>query len=155
MFANISRGMSATAYFDFQALTMCASSLTRQLPFNTPFSAKVALIEKIFESWEDHCSVCFITVYEATIDELHDLSQKHFGNLIQTPLLDHVNTIIEDQVEKAKSKTVEQMRWMLDLEYPPFTNNDHYFSSYRDKYLAKYKDARKVSMIIGLDCFVY
>lgn len=32
------------------------------------------------------------------------------------------------------------------MEEVPFTQNDHYFASYREKYLARYKKERKVSI---------
>lgn len=121
------------------------SSLTRQLPYNVPFSAKVALIERLFRDWESHYLRCFAVVHEATLDELKQLVEHHFGRFTATPLLDHVNSIIEEQVEQCRSKTIEKMQWMLELENPPFTNNDHYFSSNRDKYLARYKEVRAVS----------
>ena len=35
-----------------------------------------------------------------------------------------------------------QIRAVLQLETSPFTQNDHYLSECRDKWLAKYKDAR-------------
>lgn len=123
-------------------------SLTRELPFNVPFSAKVALIEKIFGSWEDHCNDCFTTIYEATTEGLLHLTEQKFGNFSATPLLDHVRSLVEEQVEKAKLKTVERIHWMLELEYPPFTLNDHYFASYRDKYLARYRSARQPDMVV-------
>lgn len=34
------------------------------------------------------------------------------------------------------------MRWKPKLQYPPFTLNDHYFSSYRDKYRLQYYKSR-------------
>ncbi|GJE98795.1 dynamin domain-containing protein [Phanerochaete sordida] len=117
------------------------SSLTRQLPFNVPFSAKVTLIEKVFEPWEDHCITCFGAVYDATADELYSTAERIFGSF-QTPLLEQIRTVIDERLESAKSKTAERIQWMLEMEYPPFTNNDHYFSSYRDEYLAQFKEAR-------------
>ena len=119
-------------------------SLTRQLPYNVPFSAKVALIREMFRDWDAYCNKCFSAVYDAAIEELRSLVQTHFGSFAGTPLLDHVRMIIDEQVEKSREKTVERIQWMLELEDPPFTNNDRYFSSYRDKYLAQYKAIRQV-----------
>lgn len=117
-------------------------SLTRQLPYNTPFVAKVALIETFFIDWDEYSQKCFSAVYEAAQYELRLLADKHFGGYGGTPLLEHVRTIVEEQIERSRAKTLDRIQWMLELENPPFTNNDHYFSSYRDKYLVKYKKAR-------------
>lgn len=124
-------------------------SLTRQLPYNTPFVAKVALIETFFIDWDEYSQKCFSAVYEAAQYELRLLADKHFGGYGGTPLLEHVRTIVEEQIERSRAKTLDRIQWMLELENPPFTNNDHYFSSYRDKYLVKYKKAR-VSNIVQL-----
>lgn len=68
----------------------------------------------------------------------------HFGHITSTGLYDHVLNIVEDQIERARIRTLERIQWTLDLENPPFTLNDHYYSSYRDKYLSRYKGARSV-----------
>ena len=39
-------------------------------------------------------------------------------------------------------RTMTQMYMLLQLESTPFTQNNHYLSECRDKWLAKYKDAR-------------
>jgi hypothetical protein len=79
-------------------LTLYVRSLTRQLPFNVPYIAKVALIEQTFTDWGGYCKKCFSTIYEATLEELHQLVQSHFGSFAGTPLPDHVRMILEEQV---------------------------------------------------------
>lgn len=130
-------------------LTLAASSLTRQLPFNVPFSVKVNLIERCFDDWEKHCVDCFNTIHKATLAQLRDLSQKHFGYFHGTPLLAEVRMLCDDLVERHRLKTLELIRFQLKLESPPFTVNDHYLSACRDKYLAQYKGARSK---VGLCC---
>lgn len=92
---------------------------------------------------------CFTDVYEATLDELKSLVDVHFGQYYKTALLDNINAIIEEQVERCRNSTIEKMQWLLELENPPFTNNAHYFSSYREKYLARYKEVRKVRLAVA------
>lgn len=120
-------------------------SLTRQLPYNVPFVAKVSLIENIFQDWDQYSLKCFDAVYAVTLQEMKRLIDQRFGRF-NTALPDHISTIVENLVEHAREKTRERIEWMLELENPPFTMNDHYFSTYRDKYLAKYKEARKASV---------
>ncbi|KAH8091801.1 P-loop containing nucleoside triphosphate hydrolase protein [Cristinia sonorae] len=120
-------------------------SLTRELPYNVPFKAKVSLIRKFSEPWIDFSSNCLASIHEVSSDALHQLVHTHFGKFAMTGLLDMIQAIVETQIEKSRSNTQERLKWMLKLEDPPFTMNDHYFSLYREKYLTKYKEARKIS----------
>ncbi|KAJ3559507.1 hypothetical protein NM688_g311 [Phlebia brevispora] len=124
--------------------THIQSSLTRQLPYNVPFEAKVSLIERIFKEWDQYSTKCFDLVHNATLEEVKDLIDLRFGRYT-TSLPDQIATIMENVIERASEKTRERIEWMLQLEDPPFTLNDHYFSTYREKYLARYKEARKAS----------
>lgn len=51
---------------------------------------------------------------------------------------------MENLSNTIKEETLARIEWLISLEDPPFTLNDHYFSSYREKYLAKYKGERQV-----------
>jgi hypothetical protein len=117
-------------------------SLTRELPFNVPFQAKVSLIQRFFIDWEDHCQRCFEDVNTAATEELKKLLSQHFGEY--AGLVDHVDAVVEELLECRRRDTLSRINWMLELENPPFTNNSHYFASYREKYLNKYKEARQV-----------
>ncbi|GJE98371.1 P-loop containing nucleoside triphosphate hydrolase protein [Phanerochaete sordida] len=119
------------------------SSLTRELPHNVPFAAKVALIARFLADWDEHCRRCSGAVHAAALRELQGLVRAHFGQYRGTALMDHVEGMLEEQVERCRAATAQRLAWLLALESPPFTNNDHYFSAYREKYLTRYKDARK------------
>ncbi|KIP02342.1 hypothetical protein PHLGIDRAFT_32230 [Phlebiopsis gigantea 11061_1 CR5-6] len=121
------------------------SYIQRSLPFNVPFSVKVDLIKRSFENWEAHCLTCFDTIHRATVAELRSLAQQYFGGFSGTTLLADVRLLVDDLVEKHRLKTLELVKFQLELEDPPFTVNDHYFSACRDNYLAQYKAASKVA----------
>ncbi|KIP02343.1 hypothetical protein PHLGIDRAFT_298819 [Phlebiopsis gigantea 11061_1 CR5-6] len=119
------------------------SSLTRQLPFNVPFSVKVGFIERCFSEWEKFCVQCFDAVHCATTSELGRLARAHFGGARGATLLADVRIHCDDLVKRHREETLKFIRFVLELEDPPFTVNDHYFSACRDKYLAQYKAAGK------------
>ena len=54
-------------------------SLTRQLPYNVPFNAKVGLIERCFEDWHAHSMSCFDVVHNAARQSFGQLVDKYFG----------------------------------------------------------------------------
>lgn len=108
-----------------------------------PFSAKASLIDRFLVDWFHYCEKCFTAVHAATTKALQKLVARHFGRYTSA-LADHVLTIIEGLVEQCRAETVARIKWLLELENPPFTMNDHYFSMYRDKFLAHYKASRKV-----------
>lgn len=124
-------------------ITSAYRSITRELPHNVPFKAKVALIQRPIASWDGYSAACFETVHSATLAELKALAHAHFSRY-GTTLPDAIDIIVEGVIERLQAKVSERLQWMLELENPPFTNNDHYFTAYREKYLTRYKDARKV-----------
>ncbi|TBU24235.1 P-loop containing nucleoside triphosphate hydrolase protein [Dichomitus squalens] len=62
---------------------------------------------------------------------------ERYGNLMAI-----VKPLVSELVRQCAERTALQMRTVLQLETSPFTQNNHYLSECRDKWLAKYKDAR-------------
>ena len=118
------------------------SSLTRQLPFNVPFSAKTNLIGCFLGGWAAHCAKCFDAIHSATLDAVRALAQKHFGRA--RALLGDVRVLCDALVEQRRAAARELIAFQLKLEDPPFTINDVYFSACRKKFLTQYRAAQKV-----------
>ncbi|TDL25543.1 hypothetical protein BD410DRAFT_717419 [Rickenella mellea] len=118
-------------------------ALGRHLPFNVPFSAKIGLIRGCFADWSTHARSCFATVYKVSEAHVNKLITLKFERFARGGLLDHVRTIVESQFETARESTLKRLDWFMAIESTPFTLNDHYFSSYRQKYLAMYKEERQ------------
>jgi hypothetical protein len=55
------------------------SAITRELPNNVPFSAKVALIHQFTERWSTPVQICFEAVRTKTLAALLELVSVHFG----------------------------------------------------------------------------
>ncbi len=70
-------------------------SLTRQLPFNLPFSAKVGLIEQCFDDWPSHAMQCFDTVRFVVENHIGELVVEHFGRHTIGGLKDQVRYVLE------------------------------------------------------------
>lgn len=45
-------------------------------------------------------------------------------------------------MDKIQEDTVKRLDWLLELEQHPFTLNDHYFESYREKYITELSGER-------------
>jgi len=120
--------------------------LTRELPFNVPFSAKERLIRSSMTEWEFHALDCFKAIRVATTEKLGELVHSHFGRFTGSSLLDNVSSIIQKLVEAKEVQVCSRLKWLVGLEQRPFTQNYHYLSSYRDKYLSRYRgERRKIS----------
>ena len=53
------------------------------------------------------------------------------------------SALVGNYLKQCNDETRRRIGWLLDLERRPRTLNDHYFSDYRDKFLAHYKGARQ------------
>lgn len=60
-------------------------------------------------------------------------------------MLAHVNrALVNTQIAELALALKERLQWLIAMETVPYTQNKHYFSSYRDKFLARYKAKRSV-----------
>ncbi|KIY62353.1 P-loop containing nucleoside triphosphate hydrolase protein [Cylindrobasidium torrendii FP15055 ss-10] len=117
------------------------SRITRELPFNIPFSAKVYLIHQCFEDWPNISRECATSVFDKLKKILEEKVEATFGRFAS--LKENVRNVLEARLEALESATLERIDWMLKLEYPPYTLNHHYFESYRTKYIEKFQDERE------------
>ncbi|KAF9507704.1 hypothetical protein BS47DRAFT_1488702 [Hydnum rufescens UP504] len=125
------------------------SSITRELPFNVPFPAKVSLMLGCFRDWETLSFECFEAVCSVVENKVIELINRYFDRFSHSALKEHVKTIFQDQVQLCKQHVKGQLAWLIKLEMsPPFTQNEHYFASYRDKYLTKYKSQRPGANVV-------
>lgn len=51
--------------------------------------------------------------------------------------------ILTEHLKKCGDKAKDQLRWLLEIESRPFTLNTHYYSNYKDKFLAFYRGSRQ------------
>lgn len=51
--------------------------------------------------------------------------------------------MLTDYIKTLCNMTVNRIMWLLDLEQRPSTLNEHYYASYRDKFLAFYRAYRE------------
>jgi hypothetical protein len=57
--------------------------------------------------------------------------------------------IVYDHLDEAAARTKQRIEWLLDLEQSPTTLNTHYYSDYKDKFLAYYKGCRENTDLIS------
>ncbi len=63
--------------------------------------------------------------------------------------LSYLSMIVEKEFEIVTENMKSRINWLIRLEEQPFTQNGHYFSSCRDKYLAHFKGRRQNCLIEG------
>ncbi|KAF9066276.1 P-loop containing nucleoside triphosphate hydrolase protein [Rhodocollybia butyracea] len=115
-------------------------SLTRELPHNVPYEAKTALILQFQTTWPDAVETCFEKVKEITLKILLRNVDVHFGrfNLLRS----HIRNLIATVIESHKVKCVAMLKFTLEAERMPYTQNGHYLESATQGWLDKYKAVR-------------
>ncbi|OBZ74744.1 Interferon-induced GTP-binding protein Mx1 [Grifola frondosa] len=114
--------------------------ISRELPNNVPYAAKVSLIQAFQRSWEQDTLACFDNIHKEFQDVLGELIRSRFdlyGNLKAV-----LGPIVMELVNCRRELTLTYVHTLLKLETTPFTQNTHYLSEKKDKALAHYKDAR-------------
>ncbi|KAI0791138.1 P-loop containing nucleoside triphosphate hydrolase protein [Abortiporus biennis] len=115
-------------------------SLTRELPHNVPYAAKVSLIQKFQSSWGLDSQRCFDSIFRALDKTLGGLIGEDFNRYDN--LRARVQSAAMELIRLKRAETLKVIQRSLINEKSPYTQNDHYMQVTKDKYLAKYKDAR-------------
>ncbi|KZT10439.1 P-loop containing nucleoside triphosphate hydrolase protein [Laetiporus sulphureus 93-53] len=125
------------------------SCVTRELPNNVPYRAKITLIDAFMTHWEDHALNMFVQVYNAFVESVEKLVKTRFGRFKN---LEHcVKLVVAEQVKAHRDETCRFICKLLKLESTPFSQNTHYLAASKDKHLALYKDMRAGKMQVPSD----
>ncbi|KAI0820111.1 P-loop containing nucleoside triphosphate hydrolase protein [Trametes gibbosa] len=116
------------------------ASVTRELPGNVPYTAKVSLIRTFQNTWEEAALACYEEVREVFKDAIAEAVDSEFGRYANLKSI--IGPVTAELMAGCAEAAIAQIRAILTLETSPFTQNGHYLAESRDKWLAKYKDAR-------------
>ncbi|KAL4244709.1 hypothetical protein ABKN59_010897 [Abortiporus biennis] len=126
--------------FLFDVRDFVQKSRLRELPNNVPYNAKVSLIKQFQRSWEDSTHECAETIRNMFQETLSKVIAEGFGQY--KSLETRVMAIIEDLLQEKYQDALVLIGKLLKFEKVPFTQNNYYLSDTKNKWLAKYKDAR-------------
>ncbi|KAI9058588.1 hypothetical protein FKP32DRAFT_1761416 [Trametes sanguinea] len=118
-------------------------SVTRELPGNVPYSVKISLIRAFQRDWENAAMDLFQSVQATLKDAIMQYVRQTFDR--HSGLNAIVGPVITRLLNSCTESTAAQVKAVLALESSPFTQNGHYLSECREKWLAKYKEARRAS----------
>ncbi|GJE97016.1 P-loop containing nucleoside triphosphate hydrolase protein [Phanerochaete sordida] len=116
-------------------------AITRELPNNIPYVAKVSFIKDFQRHWPTYTRRCVDAVYAALQQTALHLVHTMFGPYAH--LEPKIKRAVEQLIREKLDATMAQTARILRYETAPFTQNDHYLSASKDKFLAMYKSARK------------
>ncbi|KIJ13505.1 hypothetical protein PAXINDRAFT_81017 [Paxillus involutus ATCC 200175] len=119
------------------------SARTRELPDNYPFVVQKEYIKQFTKQWRQPAMDLFDSVHAILKADLAKLVDKHFAEMGKGNAKQSVLMIVYDHLDEAAARTKERIEWLLALEQSPTTLNTHYYSDYKDKFLAYYKGCRE------------
>ncbi|GJF00698.1 P-loop containing nucleoside triphosphate hydrolase protein [Phanerochaete sordida] len=128
-----------------EVMKRATQAVTRELPDHYPFLVANEYITSIIGKWKLPADKLYEAVYQSILHHVKALTKKHFEKFAQGGLHARINAIVADYMKKCGEETRDRISWLLNLEKRPRTLNDHYYTDYRDKFLAHYKGCRHAS----------
>ncbi|KAG9308178.1 P-loop containing nucleoside triphosphate hydrolase protein [Chiua virens] len=125
-----------------EVLDRAQNARTRELPDNYPFVVQHAYIKQIIRKWKEPAMDFFDEVQAILKADLAKLVDQHFAHMGNGNTNQAIQMVVNDHLDEAAERTKERIQWLLDLEDNPTTLNTHYYSDYKDKFLAYYKACR-------------
>jgi len=101
-----------------------------------------AYISSITAKWRDPALNLFEAVNKILSDHLRQIIHERFEHFGRGGLQQIVQLIVTEHMKKCGERTKEKINWLIDIERRPFTLNVHYYSDYKDKFLAFYRGCR-------------
>jgi len=84
----------------------------------------------------------FDRVYTILKVDIGQLVEEHFAHMGKGLAKQSVLMVVNDHLDRAAIQAKAKIEWLLSLEQVPATLNTHYFSDYKDKFLAFYRARR-------------
>ena len=132
-----------------------------ELPGNVPYEAKTRLINQFTTLWSTPAERCLVSINDVLDDVIQQLVKTHFGRFrvlqdMISYVIDNVVTrvlcrlylvcrdLIRPDIEEYKDRTFAAVKETLRLEITPiYTQNKKDFEDLREKWLIKYRKARR------------
>ncbi|KAF8434537.1 P-loop containing nucleoside triphosphate hydrolase protein [Boletus edulis BED1] len=119
-----------------------AESIAWELPGNIPYEAKTRLINQFTDLWFAPAEKCVASINDVLDDVIRQLTKTHFGQF--RVLQNTISDLIRPDIEEYKSKVPLIVKETLNLELVPiYSQNVKDFQDLREKWLNKYRRARK------------
>jgi len=125
-------------YID-EVMRRAHSACTRELPDSYPFIVQETFIKEITKKWKRPAMDLFDRVYTILRADVEQLVEQHFAHMGKGTAKQSVLMIVNDHLDRAATRTKSMIEWLHSLEQVPSTLNTHYFSDYKDKFLALYR----------------
>ncbi|KAI0087492.1 P-loop containing nucleoside triphosphate hydrolase protein [Irpex rosettiformis] len=116
------------------------SALTRELPNNVPYVVKLLLIKEFQSDWHDIVQRAGEQVFEGLKNHTTSLVLEGFGQY--THLRPLVENAVQALLEDKRDSMTAQISKLIKYESTAYTQNDHYLSDGKEKFLAQYKALR-------------
>jgi len=126
-------------YYLNNVMDLARRTRTRELPGNYPFTVKEMLIVEAVSTWRRLATKCFEDVQKILTTHLIGLINDNFGKLASGGLRDTVTAIARKRIQNRFLATIEKINSLCASEETPYTQNEHYFFSFRSKLLGRYK----------------
>ncbi|CCM00221.1 uncharacterized protein FIBRA_02249 [Fibroporia radiculosa] len=108
-----------------------------ELPHNTPYDAKVCLIEKSIELWHAPSQACFDEVTDALRHWVDEKISEHFGQF--RAFEGHMSRIMRNEIDCHVLNAQKALTSVLECEEAPYTTvNTRYYNAIRSKWLQSY-----------------
>ncbi|KDQ18068.1 hypothetical protein BOTBODRAFT_63785 [Botryobasidium botryosum FD-172 SS1] len=118
------------------------ATITWELPGNVPYHAKAALIANITKMWNNPAHHCFNAVAGALEKLLRKMIDHKFNRF--AALQAQMTVLVSEVVKQQQVAALATLGLILQFEGPPlYTQNTHYNSAVRERWLTKYKHARR------------
>ncbi|KAI6014111.1 hypothetical protein PISMIDRAFT_109943 [Pisolithus microcarpus 441] len=131
-----------TIYID-EVMRRAQNGRTRELPDYYPFVVQADYILTIVNKWQEPADELFEVVNSIIRERVWNMVEKHFAHVGKGGVKQAVLMIVYDYLDEAADRTKEKIDWLLQVERAPATLNTHYYTDYRDKFLAHYRGCRE------------
>ncbi|THG92532.1 hypothetical protein EW026_g8396 [Hermanssonia centrifuga] len=131
-------------YID-EVMRRADKAITRELPDHYPFVITKEYIEEVIAGWDVPARNLFDAMQRILSVQVKEIIVQHFSKFSQGGLLHNITVVINEYIKQCSNITLQRISWLLDIEKKPRTLNTHYYSDYRDKFLAYYRGCRQAN----------
>ncbi|KAI6107743.1 P-loop containing nucleoside triphosphate hydrolase protein [Pisolithus croceorrhizus] len=138
------RSRGNAIYID-EVMQRAQNGRTRELPDYYPFVVQADYVSTIVKKWQEPAVELFEVVNSIIRERVGKLVEEHLAHLGRGGVMQAVLMIVYDHLDEAAARAKQKIDWLLQIEGTPATMNTHYYTDYRDKFLAHYRGCRETN----------